>query len=118
MTLEAGEHCVIELVYAVAPCAGASFDTPSAAFQLNLDVPRAEPEAMLEQAVALAREADVTIVVVGTTAIVIDSVDVSVDGWSWVVLMVNVETWLAGSDEAVLVTSKLTVVSWPAASAL
>jgi beta-glucosidase len=68
VTLAAGETCAVELEYAVEPGAGASFETPSAAFQLNLDVPHGTADEMLEEAVALAREADVAIVVVGTTA--------------------------------------------------
>jgi beta-glucosidase len=36
-------------------------------FKLNVDRPHGTPEAMLEEAVALAREADVAILVVGTT---------------------------------------------------
>src|SRR5262249_7756815 len=67
ITLDAGQPCEIVLRYAVEPGAGASFDTPAAAFQLNVDVPHGTPAEMLEEAVALARDADVAIVVVGTT---------------------------------------------------
>jgi beta-glucosidase len=43
-------------------------DAGTVAFQLNFDAPFEDPDAELERAVGLARDADVAIVVVGTTA--------------------------------------------------
>jgi beta-glucosidase len=65
--LAAGEEVEIALRHDLADGAGASFDAPAAVFKLNLDPPRAGAQEELERAVALAREADVAIVVVGTT---------------------------------------------------
>ncbi|WP_051323901.1 beta-glucosidase family protein [Candidatus Solirubrobacter pratensis] len=67
VTLAAGEEVGIVLRYDVADGAGSSFDSPAALFKLNVDRPHGTPEAMLEEAVAVAREADVAILVVGTT---------------------------------------------------
>jgi beta-glucosidase len=66
VTLERGQEVAIELVYEVRPDAGASFDSPAAIFKLNVDVPHGTAEEMLDEAVALARDADVAIVVAGT----------------------------------------------------
>ena len=66
VTLEAGEEVDIVLRYEVEPDAGSSFTSPAAVFKLNIERPHGTPAAMLEEAVALAREADVAILVVGT----------------------------------------------------
>jgi beta-glucosidase len=58
VTLAAGEEIELVLRHDLADGAG---------FKLNLDTPRARADEELERAVALAREADVAIVVVGTT---------------------------------------------------
>jgi beta-glucosidase len=68
IALAPGEEVAIELVRHVPPDTRSGFDSPAAVFQLNLDTPRRPPDEMLDEAVALAREADVAIVVVGTTA--------------------------------------------------
>ena len=67
VTLAAGEEAELTLSHYVRAGAGASFDSPAVVFKLNVDRPRGTPEEELELAVALAREADVAIVVVGTT---------------------------------------------------
>jgi beta-glucosidase len=67
VTLAAGETAELVLRHEVRDGAGASFDSPSVVFKLNLDRPHGSPQEELERAVDLAREADVAIVVVGTT---------------------------------------------------
>ena len=67
VTLAEGETAELLLRHEVNAGAGASFDSPAVVFKLNLDRPHGTPEEELERAVALAREADVAIVVVGTT---------------------------------------------------
>src|SRR4051794_5226063 len=61
VTLEAGQE--VQVAVAVEP----DREDPSTVIQLNADRPHGEPEEMLREAEALAREADVAIVVVGTT---------------------------------------------------
>src|SRR3954471_5492776 len=61
VVLEAGQQ--VEVVVAVEP----DREDPSTVLQLNADRPHGEPEEMLREAEALAREADVAVVVVGTT---------------------------------------------------
>jgi beta-glucosidase len=65
--LAQGETAELVLRHEINQGAGASFDSPAVVFKLNLDRPHGTPEAELERAVGLAREADVAIVVVGTT---------------------------------------------------
>jgi beta-glucosidase len=66
--LEAGQEVELLLRHELEPgTGGTSFEISGAAFQLNVDPPAAPDDAGLEAAVALAREADVAIVVVGTT---------------------------------------------------
>jgi beta-glucosidase len=67
VTLAEGKEVRIVLRHQVDPGAGASFDLPATVFKLNLDRPHGTPEEELERAVAQAREADVAIVVIGTT---------------------------------------------------
>jgi beta-glucosidase len=67
VTLAAGETAELVLRHDVRDGAGASFDSPAVVFKLNLDRPHGTPEEELDRAVNLAREADVAIVVVGTT---------------------------------------------------
>jgi beta-glucosidase len=67
VTLAEGEAAELVLRHIVNEGAGASFDSPAVVFKLNVDRPHGTPEEELERAVALAREADVAIVVVGTT---------------------------------------------------
>jgi len=61
VTLAAGEEVDVLLRRAVEP------DAPMVSFQLNLEPPRGDPDAELDRAAALARDADVAVVVVGTT---------------------------------------------------
>jgi beta-glucosidase len=63
LTLAAGQEVAVVVHRVVEPRA----DDMSTVFTLNLDVPYGTPEAMLAEAEALAREADVAIVVAGTT---------------------------------------------------
>src|SRR3954447_17032836 len=65
--LAAGETAELVLRHDVRDGAGASFDSPAVVFKLNVDHPHGTPEEELGRAVDLAREADVAIVVVGTT---------------------------------------------------
>jgi beta-glucosidase len=65
--LRAGESVDVVLRHELSDGAGAGFDSPAVVFKLNLQRPHDPPEVELERAVALAREADVAIVVVGTT---------------------------------------------------
>ncbi len=67
VTLAAGETAELVLRHGVRDGAGSSFDSPAVVFKLNLDRPHGTPEEELDRAVNLAREADVAIVVVGTT---------------------------------------------------
>src|SRR3954471_20568087 len=60
MTLEAGQSVELTVHYAVTG--------PLAKFQVSVELPYPGDEAALSQAVALARDADVAVVVVGTTA--------------------------------------------------
>jgi beta-glucosidase len=64
--LDAGEEVVIVLTHEVGTMGG-DIDLGGAVFQLNLQAPRGTDEEEMERAVELAREADVAIVVVGTT---------------------------------------------------
>jgi beta-glucosidase len=59
--LDAGQEVELRLHHAVEP------DSPTTSFVLNVEPPREDAEAELERAVALAAEADVAVVVVGTT---------------------------------------------------
>src|SRR4051812_2372358 len=65
--LAAGETAELVLRHDVRNGAGASFDSPAVVFKLNVDHPHGTPEEELGRAVDLAREADVAIVVIGTT---------------------------------------------------
>jgi beta-glucosidase len=67
VTLAAGETAELVLRHEVNQGAGSSFDSPAVVFKLNVDRPHGTPEEELDRAVELAREADVAIVVVGTT---------------------------------------------------
>jgi beta-glucosidase len=67
VTLAEGQAAEVVLRHEVGDGAGASFDSPAVVFKLNLDRPHGTPEEMLDEAVALARDADVAILVVGTT---------------------------------------------------
>ena len=67
VTLAAGESAELVLRHEVRDGAGSSFDSPAVVFKLNVDHPHGTPEEELDRAVTLAREADVAIVVVGTT---------------------------------------------------
>ncbi len=67
VALAAGEEAELTLSHYVRDGAGASFDSPAVVFKLNVDRPHGTAEEELERAVALAGEADVAIVVVGTT---------------------------------------------------
>jgi len=67
VTLAQGETAELVLRHEVNAHAGSSFDSPAVVFKLNVDYPHGTPEEELERAVALAREADVAMVVVGTT---------------------------------------------------
>jgi beta-glucosidase len=66
VTLAEGESVDVVLVHHVGGDGTSSFDSPAVVFKLNVDVPHGTQEEMLEEAVALAREADVAILVVGT----------------------------------------------------
>jgi beta-glucosidase len=67
VALARGEEVAVVLRHEIADGATASFDTPAVRFKLNLDRPHPPAEEELARAVALARDADVAIVVVGTT---------------------------------------------------
>ena len=67
VTLATGETAELMLRHEVNQGAGSSFDSPAVVFKLNVDRPRGTPAEELDRAVDLAREADVAIVVVGTT---------------------------------------------------
>jgi beta-glucosidase len=67
IALAVGEEVAIVLRHDVRDGAGAGFASPAVVFKLNLERPHAPAEEELERAVALALEADVAIVVVGTT---------------------------------------------------
>ncbi|MGZ8647329.1 MAG: beta-glucosidase [Solirubrobacteraceae bacterium] len=64
--LDAGEEVDVVLAYEVGSAAG-DIDLGGAVFQLNVQPPLPSDDEGLEQAVALARDADVAVVVVGTT---------------------------------------------------
>ena len=64
--LDAGEEVGAVLAYEVGS-AGDEFDVGGAVFQLNLQPPHPSDDEGIERAVALARDADAAIVVVGTT---------------------------------------------------
>jgi beta-glucosidase len=65
--LQAGQAVRLVLRHDVEAPQGASFATESVGFQLLLDPPRPAPADALEDAARLAAEADVAVVVVGTT---------------------------------------------------
>jgi beta-glucosidase len=63
-----GEEVAVALRYELpAEDHGTAFEVPGAMFQLNVDPPRRPDAEELERAVALAAEADVAVIVVGTT---------------------------------------------------
>jgi beta-glucosidase len=65
--LHAGETVDIELLHERTPSGAASFDAAMVSFQLNMEPPSDEDSVAIERAVTLASEADVAVVVVGTT---------------------------------------------------
>jgi beta-glucosidase len=67
VTLAQGETAELVLRHEVNAGAGSSFDSPAVVFKLNVERPHGTPEEELDRADELARDADVAIVVVGTT---------------------------------------------------
>ncbi|MDP9393998.1 MAG: glycoside hydrolase family 3 C-terminal domain-containing protein [Actinomycetota bacterium] len=65
--LSRGDEVPFVVRYAVESPAGASFDVNVASFQVNVEPPHRSDDEEIERAVALARDADVAVVVVGTT---------------------------------------------------
>lgn len=66
VVLGSGDEVDLRLTYEIGPGSG-SFELTSAAFALNAEPPHGSDEDGLKGAVALARDADVAVVVVGTT---------------------------------------------------
>ena len=64
--LKAGQEVAVVLAYTVGSLAS-QLDFPGTVFQLNLQPPRGSDDEEIERAVSAARDADVAVVVVGTT---------------------------------------------------
>jgi beta-glucosidase len=67
VVLAGGEEVDLVLRHELEPRGGASFEIAATTFQLNVEPPHAPEDEELERAVARAKEADVAVVVVGTT---------------------------------------------------